>query len=210
MAFHDLTAHGQTQSRSVAAGRPGGEERVEDAAPRLLVHSDATVGYRYAHAVADLLCSEAQLASSGHCIESVVEEVQQDLLDRVRIQLQARDVGVGLFDLDVEVTGPEANQFHRRSGQVVDARRDALWRPGSRELEQRLDDGPSPHGLVPDDGHLVVARIVGRYLGEKQLCKSEDAGERVVDLVGHRRGEFSHCAHLRRLKQLLTDALVGR
>ena len=71
-----------------------------------------------------------------------------------------------------------------------------LRRPLAREVEQAADDRRAALGLADDQVEVLrVLAAVGQLLAD-QVREREDAGERIVELVGDARGEQAHGSEL--------------
>ena len=207
MTLDDLEADRQPEACTAAGRRPRGEERGEDPAPGLGVHADPAVGHDDADTVVLHARRDAKLAATGHGFNGVVEQVHKNLLEGVRVHLQARQIAVLLRDSDSGLLDPEAEQLQGGPDQGVEIARDSLRRPRRGELQERSDDGPGADRLGVDHRRLLVAGIVGWQLGQQQLGEAQDAGERVVHLVSDRGRQLAHGPELAGAHQLRLDPL---
>ena len=141
MAGHDLRGNAQAQSRAFFLG---GEERLEDPALNILGHAGTRVANPHDHhgpAVGILLGigSDADLASAGHGIRGVAEQIQQDLLELGRVGHDGRQGGPGRvgypYLLSLE-TGPE--KLQRLIDHCADVLRLTIKRPRTGNSRKSL------------------------------------------------------------------------
>src|SRR5207245_2324779 len=80
----------------------------------------------------------------------------------------------------------------------------------ARELEQILDDGLAALGLLLDELQVLLERRAGLDLPQGELRASQDAGQRILDLVRDARAELSEGGQLLRLDDLRLGVPQGR
>ena len=189
----------------------GGEERIEDLLQMIGLDAGAVVldadpdtrgrpaGRDAQHALAVRL---------GHRLLGVDDDVQDDLLQLVRIGQGLRQVlrEIGLH-LDVAHAHLVGAQLERGLDDAVDRRHDALGLVLAGEGQEVLHDAGRPLGLVADALQGTRERRL-LVLLQEELREPGDAGQRVVQLVRHARHQAADRRHLLVLQQLLAHLLL--
>ncbi len=224
VAGHDAVDHGQAEAHALAR-LLGREEGLEDA--RLVRFGNAAAGVGDGESDALPLRTRAQhhAPARGCRLERVHGQGQDHLLDLGGVALDAIHAR-GRFDF----------QRHSRKLGVVaqeqtaaleERRHVRLGKAGGRrpaEEQQVAHDVSAAAGLavhhLQDAVRLVVVGRAGARAPAQQPCVRPDPGERVVDLVGHDRGQLAERGHLLHehhlpvraldLPRLLFDPLLQR
>src|SRR5258708_15824130 len=185
----------------------GGEERIEDALR--MSNAFAVVAEQDLQPAAVVHClnlNHARPAGGADRVISVVEDVEENLLQLVRVAGQLRQAFIKfLHDLDAVV------------GEIIGAQRDSLAQDAV-DLEHLAHGRALPgkaekvlHALFGALGlfqnHLQVFARASRNLRilHEQIRKTHDGGERVVHLVGHAGDKLAHRSHLLRVHQFGLD-----
>ena len=146
--------------------RLGGEERLEHLGRERLGHAGSVVDHVDRHAVepaAGAHHDRAGPAGRGDGLRRVVDEIDEDLLDLVRVDVRHRQVGLdlerGLHPLRHELV---AEQQERGVEQGLQRRGPPLVLLLAREAEQVLHDVRGPLGLLLDDRQRLAERRAER------------------------------------------------
>ena len=212
MTLTDDAVHGcQAQARAFALFL-GREERLEQVLSRLGRQARAVVRHPQPHAVArrQLIVRvrgggerhlEADMPARGHGIARVDHQVQQHLLERVRIDADNRrhrsqtagqgDVLVKKARQHVPEVGDSLVDVHLpRDRHLLPAESEQLMRELASPLSGRLD-------------FLELVAIDScRMTGQEQLGVAEHRGQQVVEVVRDAAGELSHRLDLLHLPEL--------
>ena len=189
------------------------EERVEDAAQVLRRNADAIVDERQEDVALLGARADLQLAAAvraQHRVLGVGDDVEEDLLDLVRVGHRQRQVRVEV-EVEVDVLDAQvvAAQLQHSLEQGVQVHQALLGLAPSREREQVLDDLRRALGFAVDGLHVVAGLLVQVAI-EQQLGEAGDAGQGVVQLVRDAGDQLADARHLLRLQQSLLHQVLFR
>src|SRR5882757_1758857 len=188
MGAHDAVANAQAES-SAFAGLLGGVKRIEDA----LRIGDPGAVIRNGHfngIAAQPRADTDAPAVPGllHRVISVIENVQENLLQLLRIAERGRQILIELLHDFYSMTGEIVTaELDGLPQHVIDLYQLALYRTLPREAQQILHDVLGALRFLQDDLQ-IFARVFGdlRVL-EKEIGEAKNRRQRVIDLVSHAR-----------------------
>ena len=214
--FHDSVNGRQAEAAALALFLRG-EERLEDARSRRLIHAFAGVRHGDHDVVAGNDAGvihgvgvveihgrgfEHQTAAVRHRVAAVHRQAHQHLLDRHRIHLdrrQRRRENGHELDIGAEKT---AQQLFQLAHDRVDVHNLRLQHLPPAERQQLARQRRRPFARVPDLFEIGPQRVVERNVVEHQVAVTEDRSEQIVEIVGDAAGELANRLHLLRLPQL--------
>src|ERR1044072_482236 len=208
----DAVADGEAQPQPVFALRR--EERVEDARAYFRAHARAGVGDGNFDRAVRLLGGESNLSAPRHRVHGVEDHVDENLAqlgvvaeyERAGIYLRVNvDVHAGDFRRvfpararDLDDVEQQLVYGHQLEVPVAALPREVLYAfDGLRAVLRGLRDDLQP----AHDLRLLRAH-------QRQLRASEDAGQRVVEIVRDAGGEHAERGEFLDLRELLADALL--
>ena len=146
-------------------------------------------------------------ARGGDGLRRIVDDVDEDLLDLVRVDCDFRQSRLEREgQLDPRREELVLQKLMRRFENGADGLQLPLSLLAARERQQVPHDGGGALGFLADHGQRLgqARRHVGR-LGE-QIAKAHDRGEGVVEVVRDARNQLPNRRHLFGLQQLLLQA----
>src|SRR5262249_30424936 len=185
-----------------AAPLLGRKHRLEDQVELLVFDPLAAVGQFDQRVGAIAQRPHAQFAAVGHGVQAVVDEVDEDLLQLVRVGSNHRQAFAHL-DQQLDVAGDQ-----RRLRRVEDAREQRVQidefklrlRPAGR-VQHRAHDVSNPFNLSGDDIQPFDGALVGGA-GAQQLDVPGDQIERRADFVSELRRQLAGGGEAFELSQL--------
>ena len=206
VSLHDPVRHRQPEARPFHL--LGGEERVEHAGARVVVHADARVAHAHAHVVRVVRAGDPQVAAGGHGVHRVQHHVREHLaqlgggpgdgLRRTQVQVQVHQHAAAL--------GPRLPCRPRQLDDAVEHpvhvdRLEALSLAHARELLHAAHRLRAVERSLLDDVELAAHAGIVHGL-EQELRAAEDRRQDVVEVVGDAAGHLAQRVQLRRLDQL--------
>ena len=202
MALDDAQAHREPEARAAHVGL-GREERVEDPVEVLGGDAGAGVAELHQHLAVGDRGAHAEDPHVRHGIERVVHDVDEDLLQPGLVHLRQGQLGrvvLGEGDVVDRALAAHHGQGLAHDGiEVGGLRRELVL---AREVEQVAHDVAGPPRFLLDQVQLLPHRLARPHLLGEVRRKSEDRGQRVVDLVGHVRGQLPDGGELGGLDEL--------
>src|SRR5438046_814858 len=190
---HDLAGDEEAES---AARVLGGEEGVEDLLDVLGRDTRTRVADRHrAPALAAVLLAagrdlDAAVGAAG--LERVQEEVHQHLLHLRLVDHHVREVRLGVEgDRHIAPARLGLEQARDLRDQLVQVRRHALRRGGTREGEEIVDEGADALDLAQGELAELGAELLVRQALGQELDEGAHRDQRVADLVCHAGGEHA-------------------
>ncbi len=93
MLIHNAVCDRESEPRAVGARR---KEGIKDFLHLLVEYSDALILNLEDHNSSVNVCSEHEVASSGHGLDGIYRQVEQDLLNLLRIDQDFAHINLGL------------------------------------------------------------------------------------------------------------------
>ncbi|VTR66525.1 hypothetical protein DESC_480235 [Desulfosarcina cetonica] len=205
MALNDAGRYGQAQSRALAHGL-GREKGIEQLVQVIGQDAAARVGDADFHTafrpLAGIAGGDLDPAAGRHGVEGVEDHVDQHALALVPVEHQN---GQGRVGLENQVDAFDQGLVLHQPDTVLDQHVHIHGRGGefglAGEVEQALDDAAHPFGLGGHD-RKIVAHVLGQVrAAQDQVGEGQDGRQRIVDLMGHAGGQFTHAGLLLRLDQ---------
>ena len=186
------------------------EERVEDLGLHLLRHPGAVVVHLEHDRVAvGIVPGPKDQRAAAVCVEhrlfGIDDEVQEDLLDLMRVGEDRRQPGAERFE-DRDVGGPLLVGAERQRFAHDDVEVDGRARrvPLARERLQVADDAGGAFGGVVNGVEVAAGQLV-EPAAVQPLGAGQDRRERVVQLVRHARHRLAQRRELLGLRQLVVQ-----
>ena len=206
MVLDDAVADREAQAGPL--GRPlGAEERVEDLVLHLGLDAAPGIGEDHPDRAVGLSDGDVEASAVRHGVAGVQDQVQEHLLDLVRVDLERRRIVHIRADLDLFELMVVPHQAQRVLQDVPEARRHLLARVEPREIAQVPHD-PRDAVHLPVDRRERLPDKGLQLLGLELLHQRGYGSERVADLVGHAGGKPAYAGVLGRPEQLLFDLLL--
>ena len=209
MTLDEAEAHGQPEPGSAGAdSTPRGKERNEGSCGDHLVHPHPIVRDRH-----DCIGSadrglDPQRAAIWHRLHGIRQDVQDHLLNRLRIERDERQLGLRLGDDNPGLCEREAHQLGHPHDEVRQICRCKLGFTGPREVAERPHDRAGPQGRLANRLHVLPARVARIEVLEQDLGEAEDRRQRVVHLVGDARRELADSRQSRGADEVGLDAFA--
>ena len=87
MSANNLVSNRQSKARALLLGR---KERIEDSVDRIPVNAATMILYRNHDVRVTPLCGQFNLTSLRRCLDRVESQVENDLVELLRVALQSR------------------------------------------------------------------------------------------------------------------------
>src|ERR1700690_293231 len=211
-------ANRQPETQTTFLGR---KERVEDALELIGIDASAAVENRDAYGPWLIIQGGDHLhpAVAGGIVAQrftgVQHQVQQHLLQLDGVAVHGRNVFIDAqIDLNVALHKRPARKRHDIAHHFADIDSLKLGLAAQQQRAQTLDDLPGPT-VVADDLLEYLAQLVHieRFARNHQLRSlriAQYGGQRLLQLVRKRAGEFSQKGHARQMRQLLLQLFQFR
>ena len=180
----------------------GGKERAEDLVTNFQRHARAGILHRQKHMVSGHRSGHKQLSPVCHCLQGVLHQIDQALLDHVRVGVNfCQGLIQAHMRLHPLIAARQAHDVHGRRHQTIQVNLGHLRLCRAGEIHETLEDLVQPLGFVKDDGQLF-ARLLVKPLGpNERIGKAADSEQRIANLMGHVGGKLSDGSQLFRLLQ---------
>src|SRR5216684_3553440 len=211
MGADDAVADTQTKTRSLSHFF-GCKERVEDAVR--IGDAGTVIPKEDFHGIVSwrrLDFNPAPSASFPHRVIGVIEDVQENLLELLRIADHTRQIGIQGFQNLYAVAGKIVGaQFDRLAQHDVDLHRLPAGRGLTRKAEQVVYNFFRALRLQQDDLEIVFRLLGYSRIFQEQIRKTDNSRQRVINLVRDARDQLADGGHFLGVRKLgLQDGSIG-